>query len=310
MKAASRNNRQQAGVGLIELLISMMLGLVIISALVIMYVGAGQALRNVQAQGQMNEDAQIALSVITHELRQLGYNPRRDKNGSKNDLGQGNWSLRACDTGFTNPENTLVSALTCNASGGSFALAVVYEGDLSSGKKTKAGLPMDCIGSGVNAVPTGNFYVMQARLYVANNALMCQGSGGLTTTTTPPAPLASPQALAENIESMTATFAVADPIAANNLDAKGYLSATEINNVATPGLTALTLPEDRWNKVVAAQVCIVVASENIVLSDLGSKGAQPTYQDCGGAKVAITDGKLRRAYRSTVLLRNQGVGYS
>ncbi|WP_411885768.1 PilW family protein [Polaromonas sp. YR568] len=303
MKAASRNNpRQQAGVGLIELLISMMLGLVIISALVIMYVGGGQALRNVQAQGQMNEDAQIALSVITHELRQAGYNPRRDAAGSKNDLGQGNWSLRACDTGFTTTtvNQPSVSGLVCNASGGSFALAVVYEGDLSSGKKTTAGLPMDCIGNGVAVVPLSNFYVMQARLYVENNALMCRGSGSLTGT----------QALAENIESMTATFAVADPAVANNLGAKGYLSASEINNVATPGLAALTLPEDRWNKVVAAQICIVVISENIVLSDLGSSSAKPGYQDCGGVKVTITDGKLRRAYRSTVLLRNHGVGYS
>jgi type IV pilus assembly protein PilW len=303
MKAASRNNPQrQAGVGLIELLISMMLGLVIICALVIMYVGGGQSLRNVQAQGQMNEDAQIALSVISHELRQAGYNPRRDAAGSKNDLGQGNWNLRACDQGFTTTtvDQPSVSGLVCNAGGGGFALAVVYEGDLSSGKKTSTGLPMDCIGNGVAVVPSSNFYVMQARLYVENNALMCRGSGNLTGT----------QALAENIESMTATFAVADPAAANNLDAKGYLSASEINNVATPGLTALALPEERWNKVVAAHICIVVVSENIVLSDLGSSSAKPSYQDCGGAKVTITDGRLRRAYRSTVLLRNHGVAYS
>ena len=300
MKPCSRNaSRSQSGVGLIELLISMMLGLVIISALVVMYVGAGQALRNVQAQGQMNEDAQIALSVITHELRQLGYNPRRDKNGSRNDLGQGNWSLRACDTGFMNPENALVTALTCNASGGSFALAVVYEGDLSSGKRTKAGLPMDCIGSGVNAVSGSGFYVMQARLYIENNALRCRGSSDLTKS----------QELADNIESMTAILAVADPASSSNLDVKGYLSVNEINNPADPGLAAL-LPEERWNKVVAAQICIVVVSENIVLSDQGNSNAEPSYQDCGGVRVTISDGRLRRAYRSTVLLRNHGVGYS
>ena len=277
----------------------MTLGLVVVSALLVTYLGGGQALRNVQAQGQMNEDAQIALSVITHELRQLGYNPRRDKDGSRNDLGQGNWSLRACDTGFTNPENALVSALACNAGGGGFALAVVYEGDLSSGRKTKAGLPMDCIGSGVKAVPESGFFVMQARLYIANNALRCRGSGDLTAS----------QELADNIESMTATFAVADPASSSNLDVKGYLSVSEINNPVDPGLASLS-PEDRWNKVVAAQICIVVVSENIVLSDLGNSSAKPGYQDCVGAWASISDGRLRRAYRSTVLLRNHGVGYS
>jgi type IV pilus assembly protein PilW len=178
MSAAFKNGaRRQAGVGLVELLISMMLGLVIISALVIMYVGGGQALRNAQAQGQMNEDAQIALSVITHELRQAGYNPRRDAAASRNDLGQGNWSLRACDTGFTSTtiDQPSVSGLMCNAGGGGFALAVVYEGDLSSGKNTAAGEPMDCIGGGVTVSPGSRVYVMQARLYVEGNALRCRG---------------------------------------------------------------------------------------------------------------------------------------
>lgn len=296
---ASGGPKRQAGVGLIELLISMMLGLVIICALVIMYLGGDQALRNAQAQGQMNEDAQIALAVITHEMRLAGYNPRRDATGSRNDLGQGNWGLRACDTGFSNPTNVLVDDLTCNA-GGSFAVAVVYEGDLSSGKNTTTGEPMDCIGSGVTVSPGSGFYVMQARLYVEGRALRCRGSSDL----------GASQTIAENIESLTANFAVADPAADDNLDVKGYLSAGEINNpTGYPGLAALSL-QDRWNKVVAAQICIVVASENIVLSDLGSSSAKPSYQDCGGTKITITDGKLRRAYRSTVLLRNHGVGYS
>lgn len=301
MSAAFKNGaRRQAGVGLIELLISMMLGLVIICALVIMYLGGGQALRNALAQGQMNEDAQIAQAVIAHELRQAGYNPRRDAAGSRNDLGQGNWGLRACDTGFVNPGNVLIDGLACNAGGGSFALAVVYEGDLSSGKNTTAGEPMDCIGGGVTVSPGAGFYVMQARLYVESNALKCRGSNDLSAS----------QAVAENIESVTANFAVADPATGDNLDVKGYLSASEISNpTAYPGLAALSL-RDRWNKVVAAQICIVVVSENIVLSDLGSSSAKPSYQDCGGARATITDGKLRRAYRSTVLLRNHGVGYS
>jgi type IV pilus assembly protein PilW len=108
---------------------------------------------------------------------------------------------------------------------------------------------------------------------------------------------------------MTATLAVADPTSSSNLDVKGYLSVSEINNPVDPSLAALS-PEDRWNKVVAVQLCIVVVSENIVLSDLGNSSAKPGYQDCGGARTSISDGRLRRAYRSTVLLRNHGVGYS
>jgi type IV pilus assembly protein PilW len=288
--------RRQAGFTLIELLISMTLGMVIIGALVVMYTSGSTATRNAQAQGQMNEDAQMALAVFTQELRQSGYNPTRT-GGVKNDLGLGGWNLFACDTGFVDATVGNISALTCGGAG-SFALAVAYEGDLSSGKNTAGSLPMDCIGNGVAVAAAGPYYTMQSRLYIANNALTCRGSGDLTKS----------QVLAENIESMTANFAVAEPAVANSKNVRGYLNAGGINTPTDAGLAAL-LPLDRWNKVVAAQICVVVRSENPVLQDLGNSDVRPSYQNCSGADVDINDGILRRAYRTTVLLRNHGVGY-
>jgi type IV pilus assembly protein PilW len=291
----ARPGKQQAGFTLIELLISMVLGMVIIGAMVVMYLSGSSATRNAQAQGQMNEDAQMALSVFTQELRQAGYNPTRT-GGVKNDLGQGGWNLFACNTGFTDATLVNMSALTC-AAGGSFALAVAYEGDLSTGKNTAGGLPMDCIGNGVAAAGPG-FYTMQSRITVVNNTLTCRGSGNL----------AQSQVLAENIESVAVNFAVAEPAVPNSQNVRGYLTAPNISNPADAGLLAL-LPLDRWNKVVAAQVCVVVMSENAVLSDVGTADTKPSYQNCAGTDVDIDDGKLRRAYRTTVLLRNHGVGY-
>lgn len=272
----------------------MTLGMVIIGALVVMYLSGSTATRNAQAQGQMNEDAQMALGVFTQELRQAGYNPTRT-GGVKNDLGQAGWNLYACNTGFTDATVPNISALTCAGSGG-FALAVAYEGDLNTGKNTSGGLPMDCIGNGVG-VAGAAFYTMQSRISITNNTLTCRGSGNL----------AQSQVLAENIESATVNFAVAEPAVPNSQNVRGYLSASGIINPTDAGLTALPML-DRWNKVVAAQVCVVVVSENVVLKDMGS-GTNPSYQDCADADIDITDGKLRRAYRTTVLLRNHGVGY-
>jgi len=295
MPAAKSAARQQAGFTLIELLISMTLGMVVIGALVVMYISGSTATRNAQAQGQMNEDAQMALGVFTQELRQAGYNPTRT-GGVKNDLGQGGWNLYACNTGFTDATVANMSALTCAGSGG-FGLAVTYEGDLNTGKNTAGGLPMDCIGNGVGAAGAP-FYTMQSRISITNNTLTCRGSGNL----------AQSQVLAENIESATVNFAVAEPAVANSQNVRGYLSASGIINPTDAALTALPML-DRWNKVVAAQVCVVVRSEDVVLKDLGSSGTNPSYQDCADADVDITDGRLRRAYRTTVLLRNHGVGY-
>jgi type IV pilus assembly protein PilW len=290
--------RQQAGFTLIELLISMVLGMVIIGALVVMYTSGSSATRNAQAQGQMNEDAQMALAVLTQELRQAGYNPVRSALGARNDLAQGDWNLFACDNGFTDASLLTINALTLGCGGGGgFALAVAYEGDLSSGKNTIPGLPMDCIGNGV-AAPVGmTYYIMQSRLYIANNALVCRGNGNL----------AQVQVLAENIESMTANFAVTEPVAGSK-KVLGYLTASGLAVPADPALAALPL-KSRWDRVVAAQLCVVVRSENPVLQDVGSADTKPSYQNCAGTDVDITDGRLRRAYRTTVMLRNHGVGY-
>lgn len=306
----------QLGFTLIELLISMVLGIVVISAMLVMYSSGSTATRNAQAQGQMNEDANMALAVITQELRRAGFNPTR-AGGAKNDLMQGGatlggWNLFGCDTNFSSNTAAAVSALTCAAAGSSSSLALVSEGDLYSGKNTGANLPMDCIGNGVAAtgvsIDGGNYFTIQTRLFIANNALKCLGNGGGVPFA------ASPQVLAENIESMSALFAVADPspAAADPKAVLGYLTADGINNAADPTLAALA-PVDRWNKVVAARICVVVMSETPVLRDqtnLNDPNYKPTYIGCDDASHDIADGRLRRAYRTTVLLRNHGVGYA
>ncbi len=287
--------RQQSGFTLIELLISMTLGMVIIGALVVMYISGSTATRNAQAQGQMNEDAQMALSVFTQELRQAGYNPTRT-GGVKNDLGQGGWNLYACNTGFTNPTVANISALTCAGSGG-FALAVAYEGDLNTGKNTSGGLPMDCIGNGVGAAGAA-FYTMQSRISITNNTLTCRGSGNL----------AQSQVLAENIESATVNFAVAEPGVPNSQNVRGYLSASAIT---TPTDVAWRpcprwIAGTRWSRRRSAWWS---GATTPLLGDLGTSGTKPSYQNCADADARHSRRRLRRAYRTSVLLRNHGVGY-
>jgi type IV pilus assembly protein PilW len=284
-------------------MISLTLGIVIIGAILVMYTSGSAATRSALAQGQMNEDGQMALAVITQELRQAGYNPSR-VGGVKNDLGQGGWSIFACDSGFTAAtlNNQLVSSLACNAGAAtSTSLALVSEGDLVSGKNTTTApiQPRDCIGNGVTAA-AGGYYVMQSRLYISGTTLTCKGSGDL----------AQAQILAENIESMTISFAVAEPTVANSKVVLGYLSAAEIDT--DPTLTAaLPAKLDRWNKIVAARVCVIVVSETAELAQLQDKvgGSVSEYANCADGVTPYPDNKLRRAYRTTVLLRNHGVGY-
>ena len=77
----------------------------------------------------------------------------------------------------------------------------------------------------------------------------------------------------------------------------GYLDASGVE-----GLTALTARADRWGKVLTVRICVVVRSENPVAPDTTSA----SYVKCdGNVDTSKTDLRLRRAYSTTVVLRNR-----
>ncbi len=56
----------------------------------------------------------------------------------------------------------------------------------------------------------------------------------------------------------------------------------------------------RWDKVITVRICVVIRSELPVVSDADSA----KYIDCAGELVSAPDLRLRRAYSTTVELRN------
>jgi type IV pilus assembly protein PilW len=86
---------------------------------------------------------------------------------------------------------------------------------------------------------------------------------------------------------------------ANNEPTKvaGYLHAYEF--AANAELAALPNDADRWRKVPAVRICVVVRSESPVLTDLAP------YLSCDGKLADPPDLRLRRAYATTVVLRNK-----
>ena len=59
---------------------------------------------------------------------------------------------------------------------------------------------------------------------------------------------------------------------------------------------------DRWAKVATVRVCLIVRSETPVAADTDSA----RYYDCTGTLVTTPpDLRLRRAYTTTIVLRNR-----
>lgn len=74
-KSKHLTTRTARGFSLIELMVSLTIGLVIVVAAMSAYVGSSEASKMSEAQARMNEDAQAALGLLTRELKLAGTNP-------------------------------------------------------------------------------------------------------------------------------------------------------------------------------------------------------------------------------------------
>ena len=322
-----RGQRNLKGFSLIELMVSMAIGLMIAAAAFSAYLGAAGASKAAEAQGRMNEDAQAALTILTQQLRMAGGNPNQPNRTDKSrrnpvympyDLTTfkiapplSTFSIRGCDRTFSDIATaTRLDDLNC-AAGANVSpdsIAVSYEADTFNTVPTAANLPTDCLGVKLKEItPDWNDPVTEPSYYVASNlfyigtspsivapSLYCKGNGV--------ASAAHP--LVENIEDMQFTYgAVESSTAATDTTTAvvaGYLTADQVRTQLN--MAALPNDAERWAKVITVRICVLVRSEAPVATD----SASARYLKCDGTlQTAPSDLRLRRAYHATVVLRNR-----
>jgi type IV pilus assembly protein PilW len=326
-----------SGFTLIELMISMVIGLVIVVAAMSAYLGAAGASKISDAQSRMNEDGQAALNLLAHEIRMAGANSvqtSRDAAFSRNPVYSpyplsvntaagtsatytttpgtftiSSFSIRGCDGTFTNVTATTATnldALTCSGTTSTLpdSIAINYEADKYNTTVSSSGTGTDCLG---NAVPTISATysagtATTATFGVADNRFYIGYIGN--NTSRPPTLYCkgnsnSTQPLVENIEDLQFQYGTrSTSTTSTTATIAGYLAASDI--------TALTTaPNDdatRWSKVLTVRICVVVRSENPVAPD----AASASYIKCDGTRdTTKTDLRLRRAYSTVVVLRNR-----
>lgn len=316
----------QRGFSLIELMLSLTIGLIIMLAVISAYLGSAGAGRTAEAIGRMNEDGQMALTILSQQLRMAGVNPSQPDRSTVtigNNL-RGNsvpshntltnaFAIRGCDLKFSDVTTAVsTSSLTCGhsaSSTGPDSIAIAYEADryntVPTGSPTFT--PTDCMGSGITpatasytksdgtTTATATIYESENRYYIGtsssivNPTLYCKGNASI-----------NGQPMIENIEDLQFLYGTSNP-AVTPTTVVGYLSAYQVDNDATT-LTGSAGAATRWNAVKTVRICVVVRSENPVLDSTASA----KYMNCGGTLVTNPpDKRLRRAYTTTVVLRNQ-----
>lgn len=310
---------RQRGLSLVELMVALTIGLFLMGAVGIIYVNTATTSRSSTQESQMNEDAALALELLQQQIRLTGFS-NVDPTGNRLFPGQ---AVRGCDGGFTDTGSDF-SALACNAGGtGPDALAVRYEATLLNSQPITVGgvtSPANCAYESLaawNALAEGAatatlLSLADNRYYIANDAsngntptLFCQGRTG--------AAFGNATALIPNIEDLQIQYGVtALPSAGNPIphQVAGYVDASN---------AVLGAPAINWSRVAALRLCLVARSARPVPTGDNPLGtANPdgttataglgTYIDCAGVSRTVTDRFIRRAYTTTIQLRNMRPG--
>lgn len=289
------------GLTLIELLVSLTLGLVLIGAVLAAYAAMVTSTRQQQALREMSEGAQWALSLLRRDLLMAGYVHPSEVSGERFTPQVADIQARpvfGCERGFDQPKAAPAQA-QCNPSGAvTPALEINFEATRDTAVPNPNGYLTDCVGT-VLALGSGAVQSVAAdpgtRIATSHRYFVLPAvSGGPPQALACASPSSTAERLVPGVETLSVRYGVAsawkvdDPASRRPVR---YVSAADV----APG---------EWAGVVAVRVCVLMQSLSPVA--LGEQGAVMQYRNCDGVQEQSADGRLRRAYITTVSLRNRG----
>jgi type IV pilus assembly protein PilW len=295
----------QTGVTLIELMISITMGLVILAAILSLYLSTIPTSKQSEETARLSEDAAVAMNYLTGYIRMAGFSfPQANVPGNtviQDSLAKGfidsnlaGAGIRGCDNGFSNPKASSAALLTCSEGLGNSSISIRFEGDINN-TTPSSGNPTDCLSQAITSntpssfTGSADYKLIESRFFVATGAdsgvpeLFCAGNGdgkGFTD-----------QPIIQNVESLVIRYGIAGDATSQNITQ--YLTAAGVDALAGD-------IDQRWGRVISLRICLTMRSE------LKSATYVNTYRNCNGETVAPTDNLIRRTFQSLVTIRNRG----
>jgi type IV pilus assembly protein PilW len=276
--------QRQHGFNLIEMMISLAIGLVIILFVSSLYVASRGSYQLNDDNSRLQEDGRVVMALIGRNLTQAGYGqPDHFEGGALvTTLGNGQ-PFQACDNGFTT-NNTATSVCATGAAGVT-AFQVSYQVDKVVNVNIGAGT--DCNGQTVAPDANGNRIAIN-RFYLSTpdgestQSLYCVGNGN---------PISQP--LLGNVEVLRLTYGM--DLDRNHTPDGFYAtaaSALAAEDLATPKYSR------PFGGLVSVAVCLQLSSANNVAT------AAQTFRGCSGELKTATDRKLHAVLRGVFTIRN------
>jgi type IV pilus assembly protein PilW len=284
---------RQAGFTLVEAMLALALGLFVVGLASLTGLQAARSVRFGALASQMNEEAALALDLLRHQLLLAGFaEPGPDAPSA----GAGPF-VWGCDRGWGNPNAPLGAIDTCAPAGAlQDTVAVAFEADarnspLLPATGQRAAAPANCSNRAIAAV--NGRHPAEHRFQIGTDvdgtpSLQCRGRVG--------AAWGPPTALVPHIERLRLRYAITravQPGAAPPHQVTALVTASALHTAAD------------WARVAAVEVCVLVRSEHPAPAGDVPQHLLTRHRDCDGQPQTATDGRLRRAYRTLVVLPNR-----
>lgn len=307
--------RQQGGFSMIEMLISVAIGLLVTGAVLYTVSTAGVSGRKQEVQSTMHDLGNLAMVQLGEHLRMSGFSIPASEVAAGDMFELGEKSVFGCQAGFApgqgnQPWNWATQTCEGNRANTAASDAIALRFQLQPG-----GRNWDCLGNAVidsltaAGMPNTNGLLVadeiQERFYVRTTGTASGNPGLFCSSSINPG---VEQLVADNVDQMRIHYGVsAINDAAQELnrafDATAligrttkYYRASEMADDCTPG----ALPDNSWCAVNTVQVCLVMRSNDNVNDE-----ANTPYVDCEGTVRYANDRRLRQAFTMTVAIRNK-----
>ncbi|MBC3911368.1 PilW family protein [Undibacterium umbellatum] len=308
------NLRYSQGRSLVELMISMTIGLIISLAVTSLFVNNSKTYKVFDDKSVMEENGRMALNMIAYHVRMAHTAPTKNtSNQAESGGGVSTYdtalfgdAIFGCSGGFLSP---VAVPAACNpATTGPDSLLIRYVVDIDNANAAAASLaaPTDCLGQMVPSGPEN--FTVENRYYIASNPatnqreLYCAGNGGVPLG----APLQAGRPIMENVVDMKIIYGY-DPNYTKSVNS--FYSAVDLASPTVPEPNeALRYPlpldpsdkDSKWSRVISAKICMVMRS--------GNDGLTPkpmTYTNCSGSVVTATDKRLYSTFSTVVGIRGR-----
>ena len=274
------------GLSMVEMLVALVIGMVIIAAVLVSYIGSGTSGRNSSALSEMTENASVALGVMRNYIAMADYGAPTGVNSSGVTQAYTGRAVFGCDGGEFKADtltalNAMTKATNCDTTG-SDAIGIAYQADAANTMTTLVSgvpTPTDCLGQTLSL--SGGIYLNEARFFVEDGQLYCRGSGDLT----------NARPLVDNINDLQVSYGLGGTTTATAKQVVQYLNASDVDTAGA------------WGRVLNVRICVVVRSTDQVQDSTGT-----AYRDCSFAEQTPNDRFMYRAFTSTVVLHNRTGG--